>query len=79
MPGILNHCEYAIRTGPLEGANNKSKVKKRKGYGFQDPDYFTRKVKQAPVLSLRWNPRRRRRARGDTDLPRPALQSKGTP
>lgn len=45
--GILNHCEYAIGTSPLEGVNNKIKVIKRKAYGFHDPKYFILKVKQA--------------------------------
>jgi len=33
--GILNHCDYPIHTGKLEGVNNKIKVIKRKAYGFQ--------------------------------------------
>jgi transposase len=45
--GILNHCDYAIGTSPLEGVNNKIKVIKRKAYGFHDPKYFALKVKQA--------------------------------
>jgi transposase len=45
--GILNHCQYAISTGKLEGVNNKIKVIKRKAYGFHDPRYFALKVKQA--------------------------------
>lgn len=45
--GILNHCDYAIGTSPLEGINNKIKVIKRKAYGFHDPKYFALKVKQA--------------------------------
>lgn len=45
--GILNHCDYAIGTSPLEGVNNKIKVIKRKAYGFHDPEYFALKVKQA--------------------------------
>ena len=45
--GILNHCDYAIGTSPLEGVNNKIKVLKRKAYGFHDPNYFALKVKQA--------------------------------
>ena len=45
--GILNHCDYAIGTSPLEGVNNKIKVIKRRAYGFHDPDYFALKVKQA--------------------------------
>lgn len=34
--GILNHCDYPIHTGKLEGVNNKIKVIKRKAYGFHD-------------------------------------------
>ena len=45
--GILSHCEYPMHTGCLEGINNKSKVIKRKAYGYHDHRYFTLKVKQA--------------------------------
>ena len=45
--GILNHCEFAISNGRLEGTNNKIKVIKRKAYGYNDDKYFTLKVKQA--------------------------------
>jgi transposase len=34
--GILNHCDYPIHTGRLEGVNNKIKVIKRKAYGYHD-------------------------------------------
>ena len=45
--GILNHCDYAIDTGKLEGVNNKIKLIKRRAFGYHDPDYFALKVKQA--------------------------------
>jgi len=45
--GILNHCEYPIHTGKIEGVNNKIKVIKRKAYGFHDIRYFTLKIYQA--------------------------------
>jgi hypothetical protein len=45
--GILNHCDYPIHTGKLEGVNNKIKVIKRKAYGFHDLRYFTLKIFQA--------------------------------
>ena len=45
--GILNHADYPIGAGPLEGINNKIKVIKRKAYGFHDSEYFVLKVKQA--------------------------------
>ena len=45
--GILNHCEYPIHTGKLEGVNNKIKVIKRKAYGFHNLRYFTLKIYQA--------------------------------
>jgi transposase len=45
--GILNHCEYPIHTGILEGVNNKIKVIKRKAYGFHDLRYFSLKIIQA--------------------------------
>jgi transposase len=45
--GIINHCDYPIHTGKLEGVNNKIKVIKRKAYGFHDQRYFTLKIFQA--------------------------------
>jgi transposase len=45
--GILNHCDYPIHTGILEGVNNKIKVIKRKAYGFHDLRYFSLKIIQA--------------------------------
>ncbi len=45
--GILNHCDYPIHTGKLEGVNNKIKVIKRKAYGFHDLRYFSLKIYQA--------------------------------
>lgn len=45
--GILNHCDYPIHTGKLEGVNNKIKVIKRKAYGFHDLRYFTLKIYHA--------------------------------
>lgn len=42
--GILNHCEYQIHTGKLEGINNKIKVIKRKAYGYKDMQYFALKI-----------------------------------
>jgi transposase len=45
--GILNHCDYPIHTGKLEGINNKIKVIKRRAYGFHDLRYFTLKIYQA--------------------------------
>ncbi|MFO8239528.1 MAG: transposase [Dissulfuribacterales bacterium] len=45
--GILNHCEYPVHTGKLEGVNNKIKVIKRKVYGFYDVRYFELKIYQA--------------------------------
>jgi len=45
--GILNHCDYPIHTGKIEGVNNKIKVIKRKAYRFHDLRYFTLKIYQA--------------------------------
>ena len=45
--GILNHCDYPIHTGKLEGVNNKIKVIKRKAYGYHDVRYFSLKIIQA--------------------------------
>jgi transposase len=45
--GIVNHCDYPIHNGKLEGVNNKIKVIKRKAYGYHDLRYFTLKIYQA--------------------------------
>jgi transposase len=45
--GIVNHCDFPIHTGKIEGVNNKIKVIKRKAYGFHDLRYFTLKIYQA--------------------------------
>ena len=45
--GILNHTDYPIHTGKLEGINNKIKVIKRQAYGFHDLEYFILKIIQA--------------------------------
>ena len=45
--GIVNHCDYPIHTGKIEGVNNKIKVIKRKAYGLHDLRYFTLKICQA--------------------------------
>jgi transposase len=45
--GIINHCQYPISSGCIEGTNNKLKVIKRRSYGFHDTGYFILKAKQA--------------------------------
>jgi transposase len=45
--GIITHARYPINTSRLEGVNHKIKQIKRRSYGFQDPQYFALKVKQA--------------------------------
>ena len=45
--GILNHCDYPIHTGVLEGCNNKIKTISKRAFGFHDNRYFTLKVIQA--------------------------------
>ena len=45
--GILNHCDYPIHTGILEGCNNKIKAISKRAFGFHDNRYFTLKVIQA--------------------------------
>ena len=44
--GILNHCDYPIHTGKLEGVNNKIKVLNAKPM-VQDRRYFILKIRQA--------------------------------
>lgn len=50
--GIVSHARYPINTSRLEGVNHKIKQIKRRSYGFQDPEYFALKVKQAFPGSL---------------------------
>jgi len=45
--GILNHCEYPIHSGRLEGVNNKVKVIKRRAYSFHHFRYSSLNVIQA--------------------------------
>jgi transposase len=45
--GILNHCEWPIHNGKIEGTNNKIKVIKRVAFGFRDMRYFELKCIQA--------------------------------
>jgi transposase len=47
LQGILNHCNWPLHTGLLEGINNKIKVIKRMAYGFRDHEYFFLKIKAA--------------------------------
>jgi len=42
--GILNHYDYQISTGPLEGTNNKIKTLQRQAYGFRDAEFFKLKI-----------------------------------
>jgi len=42
--GILNHYDYQISTGPLEGTNNKIKTLQRQAYGFRDMEFFKLKI-----------------------------------
>lgn len=44
--GLLNHVNYPINSGKIEGTNNKIKLIKRVAYGFHDDDYFILKIKQ---------------------------------
>lgn len=44
--GILNHCNYQINNGKIEGTNNKIKTLKRRSYGFHDVEYFKLKILQ---------------------------------
>jgi transposase len=47
LPGILNHCEFALNTGLVEGINNRIKVLKRRAYGFHDDAYFFLQIRAA--------------------------------
>lgn len=44
MEQILNHYDYPISTGPLEGINNKIKVLKRTAYGYRDMEFFNLRI-----------------------------------
>lgn len=47
LHGILNHCNWPLHTGLLEGINNRIKVIKRMAYGFRDQEYFFLKIRAA--------------------------------
>lgn len=40
MDGIINHAVFHISSGKVEGTNNMIKTLRRKGYGYNDDDYF---------------------------------------
>jgi len=47
LHGIINHCNWPLHTGLLEGINNRIKVIKRMAYGFRDHEYFFLKIRAA--------------------------------
>jgi Transposase and inactivated derivatives len=47
LPGLLNHCQFPLNTGLVEGINNKIKVLKRRAYGFRDDAYFFLQIRAA--------------------------------
>ena len=47
LPGIINHAQYAISNGKLEGTNNLIKTIRRKSFGLPDTQYFFWKVMEA--------------------------------
>jgi transposase len=47
IEGIINHCNYPLNNGFLEGVMNKIKVLKRIAYGYRDDDYFFLKIRAA--------------------------------
>ncbi len=44
MDGIINHAIFHISSGKVEGTNNMIKTLRRKGYGYDDDDYFFLKI-----------------------------------
>lgn len=44
MEGIINHAIFHISSGKVEGTNNMIKTMRRKGYGYNDDDYFFLKI-----------------------------------
>jgi transposase len=47
IEGVINHCQYPLNNGLLEGMMNKIKVLKRAAYGYRDDDYFFLKIRAA--------------------------------
>ena len=47
LEGIVNHAQYPISTGKLEGTNNMIKTIRRKSYGLPDTPYFFWKIMEA--------------------------------
>ena len=44
IEGIINHAVFNISSGKVEGTNNMVKTLRRKGYGYNDDDYFFLKI-----------------------------------
>ena len=44
LEGILNHAEYKISNGKVEGINQKIKTIRRQSYGLPDDEYFFLKL-----------------------------------
>src|SRR3954447_18578706 len=42
--GLLAYYDAMIRSGPMEGTNNKIKTMKRQAYGFRDQEFFKLKI-----------------------------------
>lgn len=47
LTGIINHAEFPISNGKLEGTNNLIKTIRRKSYGIPDTRYFFLKIMEA--------------------------------
>nr|WP_238930394.1 transposase [Vibrio sp. S9_S30] len=45
LHGVIAKVSYPLNTCTLKGRNNKIKLIKRMGYGYQDTDYFFLKIK----------------------------------
>ncbi len=42
--GLLAYYDVMIRSGPMEGTNNKIKTMKRQAYGFRDREFFKLRI-----------------------------------
>ncbi len=54
--GILNHAEYCISNGKIEGINNKIKTIRRMCYGLPNDEYFFLRIMDASYGTYEKNP-----------------------
>ena len=54
IDGILNHAQFNISSGKVEGTNNMIKTLRRTSYGLPDDEYFFLKIMDASRKDIHW-------------------------